>query len=116
MKIPYLIIVCIVLFVSGAISAGLTETPAKGDEKHIPIADSWIVAGSQMEDETIHRRVRIYRRINTGAATLAEDNTQLSMEFNDTGPSVQSHRHHARRVQLTIFSLCLLSMRPVGHA
>lgn len=115
MKIPYLIIVCTVLLVSGAISVGSTDIIGKAGEK-TSITDSREGIGWQMDDGTTHRQVRLHRTVNKDAANQAAENSHTSMEFDDKGRSVQPRRLHVSRVQLTIFSLCLLSMKPLGHA
>ena len=52
----------------------------------------------------------------TPSTREAVENSQGSMELNVKGRPVQPHSVHASRIKLTIFSLCLLSMRPLGHA
>lgn len=56
------------------------------------------------------------REEGTPATREAVENIQGSMEFDVKGRPVQPHSLHASRIKLTIFSLCLLSMRPLGHA
>ncbi len=46
----------------------------------------------------------------------AVENSQDSREFDGKGRPVQPGGLHADRVKLTIFSLGLLTMRPLGHA
>ncbi len=52
----------------------------------------------------------------TPSTREAVENSQGSMELDVKGRPVQPHSLHASRIKLTIFSLCLLSMRPLGHA
>lgn len=115
MKISYLIIICTVLLVSGAISIGSTNIIGKAGET-TPITDGWMVAERQIDEETTHRQLRLLRTINNDAAYKAAENSQPSMEFEDKGRSVHPGRFHASPEQLTIFSLYLLSMKPLGHA
>lgn len=56
------------------------------------------------------------REEGTPSRHEAVENSQGSMEFDGKGRPVQPHSLHAGRIKLTIFSLCLLSMRPFGHA
>lgn len=104
MKIPYLIIVCTVLLVSGAISVGSTDIIRKAGEK-TSFTDSREGSGWQIDDENTPRQVRLHRTVNHDAANQAAENSQTSMEFDDKGRSIQPRRLHANRVQLTIFSL-----------
>lgn len=115
MKIPSLIIVCTVLLVSGAISVGSTNIISKTGEK-TSIADPVEGIGRQIDDETTHKQVRQHRTVNKDAANQEVENSQTSMELNGKDRSVQPRRLYAGRVPLTIFSLCLLSMKPLGHA
>jgi hypothetical protein len=115
MKIPSLIIVCTVLLVSGAISVGSTNIISKTGEK-TSIADPVEGIGRQIDDETTHKQVRHYRTVNNDAASQEVENSQTSMELDGKDRSVQPRRLDAGRVPLTIFSLCLLSMKPLGHA
>lgn len=116
MKIPYLIIVCTVLLVSGAISVGSTDIIGKAGEK-TSINDTRKGIEPQMDHETPHRQVRTNPTVNNDAANQEEsENNQTSLEFADKDRSAQSRRLHAGRVQLTLFTFCLFSMRPLGHA
>ncbi|WNM62952.1 hypothetical protein [Candidatus Nitrospira neomarina] len=114
MKISYLIIICTVLLVSGAISIGSTDIIGKAGET-TPITNGWMFAERQIDEETPHRQLRLLHKINTDAAYKAAENSQPSMESDDKGESVQPRRLHVSREQLTIFSLYLLSMKPLGH-
>lgn len=115
MKIPYLIIVCTVLLVSGAISVGSTDSIGKAGEM-TSITDSRKGIGPQIDHETPHRQVQTNPTVNNDAANQEPENSQTSMEFDDKDRSAQSHRLHVSRIQLPIFSLCNFSMRPLVHA
>lgn len=88
MKIPYLIIVCTVLLVSGAINVGSTDIIGKSGEK-TSITDSRKGIGWQIDDETTHRQVRLHRTVKHDAANQSAENSHTSMEFDDKGRSVQ---------------------------
>ncbi|MBA3965479.1 MAG: hypothetical protein H0X47_06850 [Nitrospirales bacterium] len=115
MKIPYLIIVCTVLLVSGAINVGSTDIIGKSGEK-TSMTDLREGIGWQINDETTHRQVRLHRTVKHDAAHQAAKNSHTSIEFDDKGRPVQLPRLHVSRVQVTILSLCLLWLKPVGHA
>lgn len=115
MKISYLIIICTVLLVSGAISIGSTNIIGKAGET-TPITDGWMFAERQIDNETTHRKVWPHRMVKNDAAYKAAENSQPSMEFDDKNREVHPRRLHVSREQLTIFSLYLLSMKPLGHA
>ncbi|MEO6203325.1 MAG: hypothetical protein ABIU05_23700 [Nitrospirales bacterium] len=115
MKIPYLIIICTVLLVSGAINVGSTDITGTSGEKQ-SITDLRKGIGWQIDNGTTHRQVRLHRTVKSDAAHQASKNSHTSMEFEDKGRAVQLPRLHVSRVQVTILSLCLLSLKPVGHA
>lgn len=116
MNIPYLIIVCTVLLVSGAISVGSTDIIGKAGEK-TSINATRKGIGPQMDHETPHRQVRTNPTVNNDPSNQEEsENSQTPLEFADKERSAQSRRLHAGRTQLAIFSLCLFSMKPLGHA
>lgn len=116
MKIPYLIIVCTVLLVSGVISVGSTDIIGKAGEK-TSMTDPREGLEWQIHDETTQRQVRLHRTVNhDGVNHQTAENSQPSMEFDDRGRSVHPRRLHVSHVQMTIFSLCLLSMKPLGSA
>jgi hypothetical protein len=114
-NIPYLIIVCTILLVSGAISVGSTDIIGKVGVK-TSITDSREGIGRQIDNETTHRQVRPHRALISDAANQTSENGPTSMESDDKGQSVQPRRLHAGRVHLTLFSLWLISMKPLGHA
>lgn len=115
MNIPYLIIVCTVLLVSGTLSVGSTDIIGKVGVK-TSITDSREGIGRQIDNETTHRQVRPHRTVKNDAANQTAENSPTLMESDDKGESVQPRTLHAGRVQLTLFSLWLFSMRPLGHA
>lgn len=116
MKIPYLIIVCTVLLVSGAISVGSTDIIGKAGEK-TSLTDSREGIGWSIDGETTHRQVGLNRMVNHDGVNLqAAEESHPLREFDDRGRSVHSRRLHVSHVQLAIFSLCLLSMKPLGPA
>ncbi len=80
------------------------------------ITDSREGIGRQIDDETTHRQVRHHRTVNNDATNQEVGNSQTSMELDGKDRSVQPRRLYAGRVPLTIFSLCLLSMKPLGQA
>jgi hypothetical protein len=115
MNIPYLIIVCTILLVSGTLSVGSTDIIGKVGVK-TSFTDSREGIGRQNDNKTTHRQVGPHRTVKNYAANQTGENSPTSMDSDDKGQSVQPRRLHAGRVQLTIFSLCLISMRPLGHA
>ncbi|MGB5055682.1 MAG: hypothetical protein WBO24_14935 [Nitrospirales bacterium] len=115
MNIPYLITVCTVLLVSGTLSVGSTDILGKVGVK-TSLTDWREGIGRQIDNETTHRQVRPHRTVKNDAANQTGENSPTSMESDDKGESVQLRRLHVSREKLTIFSLYLLSMKPLGHA
>ncbi|MCA9474176.1 MAG: hypothetical protein KC594_19090 [Nitrospira sp.] len=115
MSILYLIIVCIILLVSGTFSLGSTDIIGNVGVK-TSITDLREGIRRQIANEHTHRQGRPHRTVKNDAANPTAENSPTSMESDDKGESVQPRALYAGRVQLTIFSLCLISMRPIRYA
>lgn len=140
MKTYDLLILCIVFAVGVAVFTGLANAVDQADEK-ATIADSWLVNGPVIDVETTTGQVMFRRTVNSDAARQLVEGlskgldgvnsvkevipssreavkaNQGSMAFDvKKGRVVPSPGLHTRRVKMMIlYSLCLRSMRPLGH-